>query len=66
MSETGDEDEVAAFESKAKIMVLPYLHEKKLYTSHRKNNTNYFITQLPCEMPSHRGDFQKIVAEGTT
>ena len=47
-------------------MVLPYLHEKKLYTSHRQNNTNYFITQLPCEKPIYPDEFQKIVCDGTS
>jgi hypothetical protein len=30
--------------SKAKIMILPYLHEQKIYFSHLTDNTNYFMT----------------------
>ena len=30
--------------SKAKIMILPYLHEKKIYLSNPVENTNFFMT----------------------
>ena len=30
--------------SKSKLLVVPYLHEQKIYTHNRHKNINYFIT----------------------
>ena len=30
-----------------KVLVMPYLHDRKLYNQQREENTKYFVTQLP-------------------
>ena len=38
---------------KARIMVLPYLHQKRLYLNRKKMNTEYFYTSIRQEIPSY-------------
>lgn len=38
---------------KARVMVLPYLHQKRLYLNRKKMNTEYFYTSIAQEIPSY-------------
>ena len=34
-------------DSSSKLLIMPYLHDRKIYNNHREKNTRYFMTQLP-------------------
>jgi len=36
-----------------RLMVLPYLHEKRMYLNREKQNTKYFYTSLEPDVPPY-------------